>query len=90
MNIEKQLYEALQLRYRSNIADAKARLNIYFTNSVGIGEHPQLTEEMDHLIAQIEESSGKLETLKSFYLDNFHYNDKDKNNELGGTDLGLY
>lgn len=90
MNIQKQLYNALHLKYQSEIADAKARLGIYFTNSVGIGEHPQLTEEMDHLISQMDDALGKLETLQTFYEDNFTYSEKEEKEELGGTDLGLY
>jgi hypothetical protein len=43
------LQDALELKYRAQIAEAKATLSIYFENSVGIGEHPQHLEEMDKL-----------------------------------------
>jgi hypothetical protein len=65
------LYEALELKYRAQIAEAKATLSIYFENSVGIGEHPQHLEEMDKLIAQLAEAEDKLESLKTLkFLDN--------------------
>lgn len=57
------LYEALELKYRAQIAEAKATLSIYFENSVGIGEHPQHLEEMDKLISQLADAQDKLEAL---------------------------
>jgi hypothetical protein len=57
------LYEALELKYLAQIAEAKATLSIYFENSVGIGEHPQHLEEMDKLIAQLADAQDKLEAL---------------------------
>ena len=57
------LYEALELKYRAQIAETKATLSIYFENSVGIGEHPQHLEEMDKLISQLAEAQDKLEAL---------------------------
>ena len=57
------LQDALELKYRAQIAEAKATLSIYFENSVGIGEHPQHLEEMDKLISQLAEAQDKLEAL---------------------------
>jgi hypothetical protein len=57
------LYEALELKYKAQIAEAKATLSIYFENSVGIGEHPQHLEEMDKLISQLADAQDKLEAL---------------------------
>ena len=33
------MLEALRKRYEADIAEAKATINIYLTNPVGIGEH---------------------------------------------------
>jgi|Laugresbdmm110sd_1035091.scaffolds.fasta_scaffold17847_4 hypothetical protein len=57
------LYEALELKYLAQIAEAKATLSIYFENSVGIGEHPQHLEEIDKLISQLADAQDKLEAL---------------------------
>ena len=57
------LLEALYTKYRADKADAVARLDIYLNNSVGIGEHPQHTEEMDKLIAQYADAEDKRQTL---------------------------
>jgi hypothetical protein len=57
------LYEALELKYLAQIAEAKATLSIYLENSVGIGEHPQHLEEIDKLISQLADAQDKLEAL---------------------------
>ena len=71
MSTSQLLQDALELKYRAQIAEAKATLSIYFENSVGIGEHPQHLEEMDKLIVQLTEAEDKLESLKTLkFLDN--------------------
>ena len=47
MNLPQEMYESLTLKYRAIIAESKATINIYLTNPVGIGEHPQHLEEID-------------------------------------------
>jgi hypothetical protein len=49
------------------MSDAYARLLIYFENPVAIGEHPQITEEMDKLLEQHASASDKLESLNSMF-----------------------
>ena len=58
------LLDALYAKYHADKADAVARLDIYLNNSVGIGEHPQHTEEMDTIIGQFADAQDKLESLK--------------------------
>jgi hypothetical protein len=60
------IIQALEDKYNAQISEAEATLKIYFTNSVGIGEHPQHIEECDKLIAKIAEAEDKLQTLKEF------------------------
>jgi len=59
------LIDALVKKYKAEIAENKATLNIYLTNPVGIGEHPQHIEEMDKLITKIADAKDKLETIKN-------------------------
>ena len=61
--IARRLYQALEAKYTAEIMDARARLSVYFESSVGIGEHPQHTEEMDNLVEQLANATDKLETL---------------------------
>jgi hypothetical protein len=58
------LLDALYAKYRADKADAVARLDIYLNNSVGIGEHPQHTEEMDKIVEKFADAQDKLESLK--------------------------
>jgi hypothetical protein len=61
------MYEALTLKYRSEMAEAEATLLIYFNNSVGIGEHPQHLEEMDRFVEKMTNAKDKLEMLETVY-----------------------
>ena len=58
------LLDALYAKYHAEKADAVARFNIYLKNSVGIGEHPQHTEEIDNIVDQFATAQDKLEALK--------------------------
>ena len=63
---KKGMTAALRARYEADIAEADATINIYLTNSVGIGEHPQHIEEVDKLVSKIAEAKDKLEVLEDF------------------------
>ena len=62
--IAEKMYEALSLKYRSEMAEAEATLLIYLTSPVGIGEHPQHLEEMDKLVEKFANAQDKLESLE--------------------------
>ena len=62
--MRRELLDALRARYEAEIAEANATINIYLTNSVGIGEHPQHLEEMDKLIDKIAQAEEKIEVLE--------------------------
>ena len=60
------MIDALAFKYESEIAEAEATLLVYFSNPVGIGEHPQHLEEMDKYVEKMANAKDKLETLKEF------------------------
>ena len=64
--MRRELLDALRARYEAEIAEAKATINIYLTNSVGIGEHPQHLEEMDKLVDKIAQAEEKIKVLEKF------------------------
>jgi hypothetical protein len=64
MKIQIKMIDALALKYESEIAEAEATLLVYFSNSVGIGEHPQHLEEMDKLVEKFANAQDKLESLE--------------------------
>jgi hypothetical protein len=65
--MNKRLYDALIKKYEAQIAEGEATLEIYFTNSVGIGEHPQHLEEMDKYVTMITDAKDKKDTLEQLY-----------------------
>ena len=62
--MKRALIDALQARYEAEIAEADATINIYLTNSVGIGEHPQFVDEIDKQVQRIADAQEKIEVLK--------------------------
>ena len=64
------MYSALIKKYEAEKAEAKATLNVYFNNPAGIGEHPDLIEEMDKLLGKLGEAEDKIETLKNNFDEN--------------------
>ena len=60
------ILEALKAKYEAEIAEADATANIYLSNSVGIGEHPQHIDEVNKQIEKIANAKEKLEALEEF------------------------
>jgi hypothetical protein len=64
------LINALKLKYEAQKMEAIATLEVYLKNPVGIGEHPQIVEEMDKLVHTIADVEGCLDALnKTFVVD---------------------
>lgn len=57
---------ALKSRYNAQKDNAFATLEVYLTNSAGIGEHPQIMDEIDKLIRSIADADGCLETISKY------------------------
>ena len=64
--MRREILDALRARYEADIAEASATVNIYLTNSVGIGEHPQHLEEIDKQIDKIAQAKEKIDVLEEF------------------------
>ena len=62
------IIQALEDKYEAEISAAHATINIYLTNSVGIGEHPQHLEEVDKLVDKIATAEEKIKVLQQFKL----------------------
>ena len=60
------ILDALRAKYEAEIAEADATVNIYLTNSVGIGEHPQHIEEVNKQIEKIANAKEKIAVLDEF------------------------
>jgi len=58
--------KALQDHYASKISEAVATLNLYLNNSVGIGEHSDILEELKKYVDILDDADGKLNTLNKY------------------------
>ena len=58
------ILQALEDKYQAQISEADATIKIYLDHSVGIGEHPQHIEEMDKLIASMDDAHDKFTLLE--------------------------
>lgn len=61
------LYDALKAHFEAQRQKAIATLTVYMTNPVGIGEHPQLVDEMVKMTKSLEEAEGCLATLRNTF-----------------------
>ena len=63
--MREQLIRALLAHAQGEIEKPKANVEVYFTNPVGIGEHPQYTDEMDKLLELIANAEDKKSSAKN-------------------------
>ena len=61
------MLEALIKKLEGDIAVAKANINVYLHQSVGIGEHPDIVEAIDTQVAKIAEADEKIETIRKYF-----------------------
>ena len=68
-HIPRILYDSLLAKAKADVLDSKAILQIYFENSVGIGEHPQHTEEMAKLLDKVAMAEDRVSVLQRHFKD---------------------
>ena len=56
--------EAIRARCEADMLEAKAVLEIYLMSSVGVGEHPQILEEIEKQLLKYNDAHGKLQALQ--------------------------
>lgn len=59
---------ALRTMYKAKKLEALATLEVYMENAAGIGEHPQIMEEIDKLVKTISDYDGYLATLDTLFV----------------------
>ena len=64
-DFENEMLKALKSHAEGKIAMAKATAQVYMNRPAGIGEHPQVIEEMDKQVAIAAEAEDKLAYLKN-------------------------
>ncbi len=61
------LYDALKAQFEAQKQKALATLAVYFQNAAGIGEHPQIVDEMVGQTKSLAEAEDCLEILKKTF-----------------------
>ena len=60
--------DALRARYQAEKLEAIATLEVYVKNAAGIGEHPQIIEEMANLVEKVANANDCLEALDEIFV----------------------
>ena len=61
------MIEALRKKYEAEVAAAKVNIEVYLTNPVGIGEHPDLVSAVDFELTKLAAAEEKLTTLANHW-----------------------
>jgi len=69
--------KALRAKYQAQKLEALATLEVYMTNAVRIGEHPQVIEEMDKQVRIIADAEGCLQILDTVFIEKVDGNQTD-------------
>lgn len=62
--------DALRAKYQAEKLEAIATLEVYVKNAAGIGEHPQIIEEMATLVEKVANANDCLEALDEIFIRN--------------------
>tara|TARA_Y100000114_G_scaffold148015_1_gene160485 strand:+ start:2709 stop:2906 length:198 start_codon:yes stop_codon:yes gene_type:complete len=60
------IIRALIKEYEANIEKANVTINIYLNNPVGIGEHPNIVEEINKQVDIVSTNEHKIDIIRSF------------------------
>jgi len=67
--MQKLAIEALRHKYTAEIADAEFVFHVYFEHAVGVGEHPNILEEMDIALTKWGDAQDKLAALATLTME---------------------
>ena len=65
--MKQQLIDGLIAKYNGDIGAARANIQVYLTNPVGIGEHPDIIAAIDGELIKIAEAEDKLLALDKHF-----------------------
>ncbi len=57
------LIAALILKYKAQMAEAEANIQVYMRNSAGIGEHPEIVAAIDEQVEKAVAAAEKLDWI---------------------------
>jgi len=60
------IIDALEKKYEAQMAQAEANIKVFMENPVGVGEHPNIVQEVEKLLKEIKDSKEMLDELKNW------------------------
>jgi hypothetical protein len=65
-NYREVIVDALEKKYEAQMAQAEANIKVYMENPVGVGEHPNIVQEVEKLLKEIKDAKEMLDELKNW------------------------
>ena len=60
------MVDALEKKYEAQMALAEANIKVFIENPVGVGEHPNIVQEVEKLLKEIKDAKEMLDELKNW------------------------
>ena len=60
------IVDALEKKYEAQMAQAEANVKVYMEYPVGVGEHPNIVQEVEKLLKGIKDAKEMLDELKNW------------------------
>ena len=60
------MVDALEKKYEAQMALAESNIKVFMENPVGVGEHPNIVQEVEKLLKEIKDAKEMLDELKNW------------------------
>ena len=60
------MVDALEKKYEAQLTLAEANIKVFMENPVGVGEHPNIVQEVEKLLKEIKDAKEMLDELKNW------------------------
>ncbi len=60
------IVDSLEKKYEAQMALAEANIKVFIENPVGVGEHPNIVQEVEKLLKEIKDAKEMLDELKNW------------------------
>ena len=60
------MVDALEKKYEAQMGLAESNIKVFMENPVGVGEHPNIVQEVEKLLKEIKDAKEMLDELKNW------------------------
>ena len=60
------MVDALEKKYEAQMALAESNIKVFMENPVGVGEHPNIVQEVEKQLKEIKDAKEMLDELKNW------------------------